>query len=759
MRAERVLSLSGPNVWSNSPVLEVWIPADDEVEIDSLKRSAIHERLAVETSSLGQTTAGWADENPCQVLHELWLSLLRVVGEPTQRGWIRFAEFADSIQCAVECGDELIARRCLELAQRWYAAAECEESLPLAELVSDLRDFADDRRLGRITGPIVAAAQARGIPAYRLDAESLVQFGQGSRQRRVRTAVTDQTGFIAEAIARDKQLTKNLLAQLGLPVPIGRTVASEDDAWAAATEVGWPVVVKPRDADFGNGVSLRLRTRDEVAAAYRNARQFSEAVLVEQQLEGFPYRVLIVGERIIGAVRREPARIIGDGRRTVLELIEELNSDLRRGLAEDKTRPWFFVPTDDNLRTALAHQGCDWQSIPAADRVIDLRWQSCDWLGDGMFDATDEIHPDVAESLIDAVRLVGLDIAGVDLIATDLLHPLDEQHGGILEINAEPAIRVHMRPVCEPSRPIPEAIVSHLFPRPDEAHVPIIAMLSDSSTDDVCRWLSRWLQCGSERVGRASRDGTWLGQRRLCAEPSDNAFRVRSLLLHPRVDSVACQLSAQSIRREGLPFDRCAAAVLLSNTSHKPHPACQGGSLASALRDVDGELRSAETREPLGQAQWGEEQTQPLSAERLLAQVGASRGFVVVNADDPHLAKLVEEMGDRAIPISKDVDNLQVINARERGWRSACVRGDMIVLSEGRHEMLVVPTEIPDLGLLAALTTAWGLGLAPESLRLDGKPPGRIADEFGERGDVSPPVPRSTHRGADAAPLARAFHS
>ncbi len=719
MRAERVLSLSGPNVWSNSPVLEVWILTDDELEIDGRKRLAIHERLALEMSSLDQTTDGWADAEPCLVLQELWLALLRQAGELARRGWVRSAGLDDLTQCAVECGDELIARRCLELALRWYAAAVCEETLPLAELLSDVREFANDRRLGRTTGPIVAAAQARGIPAYRLDAESLVQFGQGARQRRVRTAVTDQTGFIAEAIARDKQLTKNLLAQLGLPVPIGRAVSSEDDAWTAASEVGWPVVVKPRDADFGNGVSLRLRTRDEVTAAYRKAKEFSEAVLVEQQLEGFPHRVLIVGERIIGAVRREPARIIGDGRRTVLELIEELNSDPRRGLAEDKTRPWFFVPTDDSVRTALAHQDSDWQSVPAIGQEINLRWQSCEWQGDGMFDVTDEIHPDVAESLIDAVRLVGLDVAGVDLIATDLLRPLDEQHGGILEINAEPAILVHMRPVCQPSRPIPEAIVSHLFPRPDEAHIPLIALLSDSSTDDVCRWLSHWLQSRSERVGRASREGTWLNQRRLCAEPSDNAFRVRSLLLHPRVDSVVCQLSAESIRREGLPFDRCAAAVLLSSASHKPHPACQGGSLAFALRDVDGELRSAEAREPLGQAQWGEFQSEPLSAERLLARVGASHGFVVINADDPHLAKLAAELGDRAIPISLDADSLHVANARERGWRAACVRGETIVLSEGRHETLVVPTAIPDHGLLAALTTAWGMGLALESLRLD----------------------------------------
>jgi cyanophycin synthetase len=296
--------------------------------------------------------------------------------------------------------------------------------------------------------------------------------------------------------------------------------------------------------------------------------------------------VLIVGERIVGAVRREPARVVGDGRHTVRELIEELNNDPRRGLAEDKSRPWFFVPTDDKVRTALAHQDCDWETIPVADREIDLRWQSCEWQGGGMFDVTDEIHPDVAESLIDAVRLVGLDIAGVDLIATDLLRPLDEQHGGILEINAEPAILVHMRPVCQPSRPIPEAIISHLFPRPDEAHLPIIAMLSDSSTDEVGRWLSRWLQVGDLRVGRASRDGQWLNQLRLSAEPSDNAFRVRSLLLHPRVDSIVCQLSAESIRREGLPFDRCAAAVLLSETSNKPHPACRGGSRVSALAQL-----------------------------------------------------------------------------------------------------------------------------------------------------------------------------
>jgi cyanophycin synthetase len=712
MRAERVLSLSGPNVWSHEPVLEAWIKTDDTSGIHAPGVATIHERMAREMSTLTKT----ADARPVQVLQDLWLALLRHVGEPTERSWVHGADSNGLARCVVESGDELIARRCLDIALRWYVTAAREETLPLTKLLTDLRDFAADRRLGRITGPIVAAARARGIPAFRLDAESLVQLGQGSRQRRVRTATTDRTGFIAEAVARDKQLTKNLLAQLGLPVPIGRIVTNEDDAWAAATEVGWPVVVKPRDADFGNGVSLRLRTREEVSAAYRRARQFSETVIVEQQLEGFPHRVLIVGEHVVGAVRREPAYVIGDGRHTVLELIEQLNRDPRRGPVDDKTTPWFPVEADANVQTALAHQGLDWLSVPAAGQEIDLRWQSCDWQGDCMYDATDDIHPDVAESLIDAVRLIGLDVAGVDLIATDLLRPLDEQRGGILEINAEPAILVHMRPVCQPSRPIPEAIVSHLFPRPDEAHIPIIALLSDTTTDDVSRWLSRWLQDRGDRVGRASRDGTWLGQRRVCAEPSDHAFRVRSLLLHPRVDAVVCQLSAESVRSEGLPFDRCTAAVLLSNASHKPHPACQGGSLDFALREIDGDLSRAETHEPLGQAQWGENQAEPLSAERLLARVGAARGFVVINADDPQLAKLVTELVDHALPISMDANNPHVVQARERGGRAACVRGETIVLSEGRHELLIVPNSAPDLVQLAATATAWGLGLAPESL-------------------------------------------
>ncbi len=692
--------LSGANVWSSDPVLEVWIEPETIVATNADQRPDIRNWIAGWLLSLtahrlpqGQglplrpSTDQFSFES-ADLLKDLLLTLQQWAGEAVRHGWVRSGGSDSTARVAVEFLDEVIARKCLEIALYIANAAQRGETLSLDDRLAVLHDESGERRSGRITGSIVAAAQARGIPALRLDADSLVQLGYGARQQRIRTAVTDRTGFIAEAVSRDKQLTKSLLSRLGIPVPTGRVVSDEDDAWEAANQIGLPVVVKPQDADFGNGVSLRLFSREDVVAAYRRALPFSREVLVEKQLEGFPHRVLVVGEQIIAAVRREPARVVGDGQRTVTELVDELNRDPRRGPLEDKSKPWFHLPLDDSVTAALLQQGFDWDSVPASGQVVLLRWQSCEWQGGGMFDVTDQIHPDVAESIIDAVRMIGLDVAGVDLIAPDLLRPFDEQQGGILEINAEPAILVHMRPVCQPSRPVPEAIVSHLFPRPDEAHIPIVALLSDSKTDEVGRLLSDWLQQRWPRVGLAARDGVRIGSRRLRPAPGDNGTSVRALLLHPRVDAVVTQLSAESLRFEGLPFERCSAAVLLST----PQFADQSGDSC--------------------------EDPQACAVARLLVTAGAARGFIVINVEDPRLATYCDELGCAAIPISQDAHHDCVCRARANGWRAAFVQDDSIVLAQGQSEIRLDVPRMDSLAVLAAFATAWGLGLSLEQFHV-----------------------------------------
>ena len=277
--------------------------------------------------------------------------------------------------------------------------------------VHELRRMGDDLCLGPSTTAIVLAAEARRIPAIRLNDGNLVQLGYGRRARRIWTAETDRTSAIAEGISRDKSLTKQLLQSCGVPIPEGRPVDDAADAWAAAEEIGVPVVVKPIDGNHGRGVFLGLTTREEVEAAYPIARDEGSGVIVERFVRGDEHRLLVVGGRMVAAARGEAAFVTGDGRSTVLELIEsQLNIDPRRGNTQD--HPLNLVRIDSAVRVELLHQNLTADSVPEVGARVLIQRN-----GNMSLDVTDEVHPDVAARVALAARVVGLDIAGIDLVA------------------------------------------------------------------------------------------------------------------------------------------------------------------------------------------------------------------------------------------------------------------------------------------------------------------------------------------------------
>ena len=699
MIANRIRVLEGPNIWSNQRILEVELPRTvtrpDSLFLNLCRIISIWDESDLSLAPAEIEILPWPTDpiDEAGILLTLTLNIQRRVDLTVSEGIIkRDIAPCSTTRLAVEIVEETAGCRAWELACELWNAALRGENYDLAFQWQPFKDLAFDACLGKTTGAIVSVARTRGIPILRLDDVSLVQLGYGNRQRRIQTAISDRSSCIAEGVSRDKDLTKSLLRRVGLPVPDGRLTLDIEDAWQAACEIGLPVVVKPRDADYGQGVSLRLNSRTEIIAAFDEAKKYSEHVIVERFLEGDHHRIMVVGGAVVAAVRFERPVVVGDGKRSVRELIDELNCDPRRGARDDRTRPWFLIVIDDETLRVLASQASGADHIPSTGTRITLRFEPRIGWGGGVFDITDDIHSDVAATVVDAVSMVGLDIAGVDLIANDISQPLAGQNGGILEVNAGPAILMHLRPFSDPPRPVPESIVSFLFPIPDDAHIPIVSLCGDDSEGTIASRISELLEYHHTVVGRATHAGVFVNRRCLSPRCSDDIHGARMLLLHPKVEAAVIEVSLDRICDQGLAFDRCRIAIVAGFENS----------------DV-GNVRQNDDRR---------------SALEVLFGTAALAGVAIVNVDDPEIADIAERHNGDTISISVRAWNPVLEQIRRTGRRSLFVRDDTVVFAQGTQETIIdcaggtdddgSSDELTQLAMLATMAAGWALGMPLE---------------------------------------------
>ena len=433
MNAWQTNALRGPNRWSNRSVLELYVAPDLAFRsvpslnrivrtlrdfLDSGRFTTTHRRSISAASEI--LDALCSSEKPL-AFAEVWLSLAQwmsaMSGVP-----VRCLHPAESLASQDDCEcqwvlplemeEELLSSKCFTLAYELIEAGQRSEEYPIASKFRELFDYADDVRLGPSSRAILDAAVARGIPYYRLTQGSLCQLGEGKYQRRIWTAETDATSAIAESIASDKDLTKRLLRNVGVPVPLGRMVTSPEDAWAAAQEVGLPVVVKPKDANHQRGISIELTEQSQIMKAYHWAIEDGQTkhVMVEQFARGQHHRLLVVGDRLVAASRGHLETVTGDGVSTIEQLVAILNQDPRRG--EAYTDPLGVLKLDAAAKIELDKQGLQVDSIPQKDRVVLVRRT-----GDLTTDCTEEVHELTAAQAVLAAQVVGLDVAGLDVLA------------------------------------------------------------------------------------------------------------------------------------------------------------------------------------------------------------------------------------------------------------------------------------------------------------------------------------------------------
>ncbi|MDQ1920911.1 Mur ligase family protein [Massilia pseudoviolaceinigra] len=500
----RTRALRGPNRWSRHTAIQANISCTpQEHAVDQMPGFEL--RLRARFPGIGALRPSGQDAalSLAGVLEAAALALQAQAGCP-----VSFSRTTEGLTpgiflTVVEYTEEAVGLLAVKLADALCKAAQADTPFDLADALRRLRELDEKVRMGPGTRAIVHSALARGIPFRRLTEGSKVTLGWGSRQRRLQAhgARMDSTGAIGAAIARDKNLTRKLLDAAGVPVPPGRTVTDADDAWAAALQIGLPVVVKPKGRSQGKGITLKLSSREHVEAAFKVARACGGDVMVERFLAGDNVQLLVIGNKLVAAARRERPQLAGAG-------------------------------------------------LTDATDVTDVT------------DVTGDVHPELAAQAIEAARTIGLDLCSVDLVCRGVLQPIGEQQGGVIGVNAAPDLRMYLAPSFGHGRPVGEAIVSCLFPDGAHGRIPVVAVTGANGKTTTVRLIAHLLGSAGLRTGMTNTDGMYFEGRRIARSDCSGPRSARKMLLHPQADAAVFEVARGGLLREGLGFDRCQVAVV-----------------------------------------------------------------------------------------------------------------------------------------------------------------------------------------------------
>ena len=697
MQVSRVRALRGPNLWSHHTSVEAIVACTpDEECVGNLAGFEARVRARFPALSPLQP-AGHDDRIPmAHVLELAALDLQAQAGCPVTFSRTTATLDRGIFQVVVEYSEEAVGRLALTLASQLLQAAFDDTAFDIDNALAQLRDLDEDVRLGPSTGAIVQAAVARNIPFRRLTDGSLVAFGWGSRQRKIQAAEIDRTGAIAEAIAQDKELTKKLLDAAGVPVPHGRVALDADDAWVAALEIGLPVVIKPKDGNQGKGVTVNITTREQMHAGFAAAAAFRDDILVERYLPGNDFRLLVVGGKMVAAARRDPPQVIGDGVKTVGQLVEQVNLDPRRG--NGHSTPLTKIRFDDIALASLATQGYAADSVPPLGRRVILRNNANLSTGGAATDVTDDVHPEVAARAVAAAHMVGLDVCGVDLVCDSVLRPIEEQHGGVVEVNAAPGLRMHLSPSFGKGRPVGEAIVASMFADGDDGRIPVVAVTGTNGKTTTVRLIAHLLTAGGLRTGMTNTDGVYIEGRRIDSGDCSGPRSARNVLLHPDVDAAVFETARGGLLREGLAFDRCQVAVV-TNIGSGDH---LGLNYITTLEDL-------------------------AVLKRVIVQNVADNGMAVLNATDPVVAGMADNCRGAVTFFAADVHHPVMSMHRAQGQRVVFVDNGDIVAAQGKTAHRLALSQVPITrngaigfqvaNVMASVAAAWAVGMGWESIR------------------------------------------
>lgn len=566
------------------------------------------------------------------------------------------------IVCAYRLED--VAEQAFDLALELVQAIARGAPFDLAAPLAALRGTAERQAVGPSTAAILKAARRRGVPYFRMtETGNLFQLGWGSAQKRLQATMTGDAGNIACRIASDKQLTKALLKEAGIPVPGGSVVTTVEQAQRAARRLRGTATVKPLDANQGKGVTTQCLTPEDVAQAFDAARRHSRSVIVERFIEGQDYRVLVTGSKVAAVALRRPPTVVGDGHRTIRELVHIENDNPARGKGHANVMTQ--IALDEHAAQQLRRQGYGFDSVPPVSVPVTLRSNANLSTGGTAEDVTALLSDDTRAACVRAAQKIGLDVAGIDLVCRDIARPLDEQGGAIIEVNAAPGIRMHQHPAAGTPRDAGDAIVEAMYGN-DNGRIPVIAITGTNGKTTTTLMTAHCAKLAGFTTGVTTTEGVYIEGRRIVQGDCSGYWSARTVLTDPTVDFAVLETARGGILKRGLAFDRCDVAVVLNISAD--HLGMDGVNTVEELARVKGVVASVASR------------------------------CVVLNAEDRHCVRLATRLRDSVeiLYFSLDAEHPVLLKHVESGGRAAYLQDGELVLADGtRHHALLRAADMP----------------------------------------------------------------
>ena len=676
MKILRTQTLRGPNYWSirRDKLIVMRLDLEDLAEKPSNEIPGFYEGLIDVLPSLVEHycspgyRGGFFERVRTgtymgHIIEHIALELQELAGTPVGFGRTRATSTPGVYNVVFEYVDEQAGRYAGRAAVRLCQSIVDTGTYPQEELaqdLADLRDLCNNAALGPSTETIVKEAQARNIPWLLLSARAMVQLGYGVHQKRIQATLSSFSGILAVELACDKEGTKTILKDGGIPVPRGTVIQYLDELSAAIEEVGgFPIVIKPLDGNHGRGISIDIKNQQEAEEAYdlASAASKTRSVIVERYYKGSDHRILVINGKVAAVAERIPAHVVGDGRSTVEELIEITNQDPNRG--DGHANVLTKITIDKTALNVLGKQGYELTSILAHGEIAYLRATANLSTGGIAVDRTDEIHPENVWIAQRVAKLIGLDIAGIDVVTDDIRKPLKEVDGVIVEVNAAPGFRMHAGPSRGLPRDIAAPVIHMLFRAGTPSRVPILAITGTNGKTTTSRLISHICRQTGKVVGFTTTDGVYIDD--YLVEKGDNTgpYSASMILKDPTVEIAVLETARGGILRSGLAFNQCDVGVVLNVAADH-----------LGIGDIDTIEQMAKVKS-------------------VVAEVVSAEGYAVLNADDPLTASMAEKVKGRVAYFSMSPDNPIIHDHIRRGGMAAIYENGYLSILEGEWTLRI----------------------------------------------------------------------
>jgi len=530
--------------------------------------------------------------------------------------------------------------------------------------IMTLREIREKTRLGPSTGCIVDEAAKRGIPFIRLNKQSLVQLGYGVNQKRIRATIASTTSNIAVDIAGNKSETKNLLGAAEIPVPKGDVVRTEEELKKAIDYIGYPVVIKPIDGNHGKGNTTNIMNWEQAISAFEAAKVYGRNVIVEKYITGFDFRVLVIDYKFICAALRTPASVVGDGINTIQYLIDETNKDPRRGYGHEKVLTQITI--DQFTHKMLNDKGYSLDTIPGENELVLLKPTANLSTGGTSTDVTDEVHPSNIAMCERIAKIIGLDICGIDIMATDLMNPVTQTGGCILEVNAAPGFRMHIDPSLGLPRNVAEPVVEMLFPKGHPGTIPIVAITGTNGKTTTTRLTAHIAKTAGYKVGYTTSDGVYIQNQMMVKGDCTGPVSAQFVLKDPTVDFAVLECARGGILKNGLAFRNCDVAIVTNISA-----------------DHIG-LRGISTMEQMAKV------------KAVVPKTVLKNGYAVLNAEDDLVYAMHKDLDCNVAFFSMDEKNPRIIKHCKKGGYASIYENGYITIMKGTWKVRVIKvSEVP----------------------------------------------------------------